>query len=198
MDYWDFSTDPDHRIRIPNHWLKDPALDTDPAFFVSRCQQKISLKKVLYLLRFVGTGTFAPVSKITISQKELKKIVEIKVFLLFLLVDGNIRMRTNNEEKHNDPDLQQWYIHLFEAGFILFAFVMAKSVQMEEWVPRLCQNSGQDGGRATHKEEVHRIWDWANIFQKVPYPMLYVHNAGFGFIRFLKYVESITKLKHSL
>jgi hypothetical protein len=41
-------------------------------------------------------------------------------------------MRTNNEEKHNDPDLQQWYIHLFEAGFILFAFVMAKSVQMEE------------------------------------------------------------------
>ncbi len=74
------------------------------------------------------------------------------------------------DEKHNDADQHHWFIHLFEAGFIWFAFVIAKSVQREEWVPRLCQNSGQDGGRATHKEEVHRIW--ANIFQKVPYLML--------------------------
>jgi hypothetical protein len=86
-----------------------------------KMQQKISffVSKFFCLLLYEGTCTMYIVhqsSKIK-NQKRSKKVVEIKVFLTFLLVNERMWIRTNNAgsgiwsqikeaQKHKDPRIQ--------------------------------------------------------------------------------------------
>ncbi len=74
------------------NWRTDPDPGLDPIPFVSGLPR--SQKIIFYLLLF--EGTFASFLKDKKSQRS-HKTVEMKVFLLFLLDDGRIRVHTNND-----------------------------------------------------------------------------------------------------
>jgi hypothetical protein len=101
-----FCSDPD-----PHHWLTYPDPDPDPAFFVSGWQIP-KKKRSFCLLVFEGKFTSVFIDK---KSGRTHKIVEIKVFLTFLLVDGRIQIRTKNDGSESGRPIN---IRIQNTGFV--------------------------------------------------------------------------------
>ncbi len=95
VDPWHFGTEPDPRIRTTDLWIRIRILLFSSVAF------KMPTKKLVFFLGFL-LMTFWRNCTCTSVFKDIKswrshKTVGIKVFLTFLLDDGRIRIRTNND-----------------------------------------------------------------------------------------------------
>ena len=113
------------RIRILGRWLTDPALDPDPARFVSNLLQDANNKYFpKFLCLFLFEGTFIKFFNNKKTQRS-HKTVEIKTFLQFFvwrirnrspIRPNKIRIRIQEAQKHTDRSVHR--LNLRQQNFL--------------------------------------------------------------------------------